>query len=419
MNAIFLDRDGTIIEDPYKGGDFDKVEFLPGAIEAVKQLSERFLVIVVTNQPAVAKEMCTEEQIQNSNKRMVDLLKEAGVRVDAVYYCPHHPETLYTQNKYRTDCNCRKPKTGMLEEAAKKFNLELKKCWMIGDTTIDIEAGKRAGCKTILVRTGEAGKDGKFVVSPDFTADNLLQASDIVRKNTITQAVILAGGRGERLKPLTDTLPKPMLPIAGKPLLEWQLLSLKKHGINNVVICASYLAEKIKNYFGHEWNGIKISYPEEAQLLGTGGAIRNSSDILDDNFLVINGDVVNLIDFSSLTDFHMSKKCLATVVVRHSDHPKDSDIVDADKNGRIVSFVGRGQDDKKLGITGIFIINKELIKKIPDGFSTLEKDVIVNCLNDSVFAYISNDYIKDMGTFERYEKVKVDFPAKLVKIGFV
>ncbi len=444
MRAVFLDRDGTIIEDPYKNGSFDKVEFLPGTIEAIRKLNEKFLVIVVTNQPAVAKELQTEDQIQKSNKKMVDLLKSEGARIDAVYYCPHHPETLYTQNKYRTECNCRKPKTGMLEEAAKAFGLDLNQCWMIGDTTRDIETGKRAGCKTILVRTGEAGQDGKFVVSPNYTANDLLEASDILLKNTndkqtptndakrpstqasITQAVILAGGRGERLKPLTDTLPKPMLPVAGKPLLEWQLLLLKNHGITNIIICASYISDKIKDYFGSDWNGMKILYPEESQPMGTGGAIKNCSEwlaakgggsSLDENFLVINGDVANLVDFSSIIDFHFSKGALATLVVRHSDHPKDSDILDVNENGRVIGFVGRGQDTKTLANTGLFVLNKEIVKKIPDGFCTLEKDVIVKHLDENVFAYISDEYIKDMGTLERYEKVKQDFPVKMTEAG--
>ena len=434
MRAVFLDRDGTIVES----GIYDKlseglmkqsdIKLIDGSAEAIAKLNENFIVVMITNQPSVAKEFCTEEDVKKTNQYILELLAEKGAKIDSVYYCPHHPDTSHVMNKYRIECDCRKPKTGMLKMAAADHKLDLKKCWVVGDHTMDISAGKNAGCKTILVKTGYGGKDGKYNVDPDYIADDLLQASNIIKSKTtdkqtpkasITQALILAGGKGERLRPLTDNTPKPMLPIAGKPLLEWQLLALKKHGIKNVIICASYLSDKIKGYFGSEWNDMKILYPEEKEPLGTGGAIKNSEHLLDDNFLVINGDVVNLVDFTSLIDFHLSKKSLATVVVRHSDHPNDSDIVDADENGRIISFLGRGQQEKNLGIAGLFVINKELVKKIPDGFSTLEKDVIVNNLNDKIFAHISNDYIKDMGTFERYEKVKKDFPSKLEEVGFV
>ena len=109
------------------------------------------------------------------------------------------------------------------------------------------------------------------------------------------KAVILAGGRGERLKPLTDNLPKPMLPINGKPVIEYQIELLKKAGINDIIICGQYLFEKIINYFGNgEKLGVKIQYIKEKIPLGTGGAIKNAEGFINDDFLLLNGDIATV-----------------------------------------------------------------------------------------------------------------------------
>jgi len=435
--AVFLDRDGTIVEE----GIHDKlscgnmhmtdVKLIEGTAEAIVKLNKNFIVIIITNQSAIAKEFCTEEDVEKTNRHIVYLLAEKGARIDSIYYCPHHPDTSHVINKYRIECGCRKPEPGMLKTAAADHKLDLTKCWMVGDRTIDIGAGKSAGCKTILVKTGYAGEDSKYDAKPDFIATDLMEASDIILKHmndkkiksgqvSITQAVILAGGRGERLRPLTDDLPKPMLPVAGKPLLEWHMLNLKRHGVKDVIICASYKAEKIKEYFGSQWNGMKIMYPEEPVPQGTGGALKNAEkyintngSLLDDNFYLVNADIATVADFSSLSDFHLKKNSLATLVVRRTEHPKDSDVLDVDENYRVIGFIGKGQEMKNLGNTGIFAINRKLLSKIPEGFSILEKDVISKNLDLPIFAFITDNYTRDMGTMERYEIVKMDFPIVL------
>ncbi len=178
-HIVFLDRDGTINHECglfYKKEEF---ELLPGAIEAIKLLnSNGFLVVVITNQPGVAKGMYSEKDVHALHHHMIDLLELGGAKLDAIYFCPHHPEKGHVGEdpRYKIECECRKPGISMLQDAAKKFHVDLKKCWMVGDRTVDVKAGHNAGCKTIVLKTGAAGKDGKFDVKADFECDTILDA---------------------------------------------------------------------------------------------------------------------------------------------------------------------------------------------------------------------------------------------------
>ena len=200
----------------------------------------------------------------------------------------------------------------------------------------------------------------------------------------------------------------------GKPALEYHIQLSKKYGITDIIMCGSYLVDKIKNYFGSgEKFGVKIVYPEEFNPLGTGGAIRNAKNFLlsADNFIVLNGDVLTNINLQDLIDFHISKNSLATVVLRNTYHPIDSDIVQIDENSRVVKYIGRGQEEEKIANTGIMVLNKLILNLIPDGVSNIEKDVIFKLIDKyKIYGYLSKDYIKDMGTFERLEKIRKDFP---------
>jgi len=187
IEAIFIDRDGTINQ---KRGEADIIEwkkfkFLKKSIDAIKIFNSLKLpVIVVTNQPAVAKGFCTINDIKKMNKKMEYELRRNGAKVSAIYFCPHHPEKGWPgENKrYKIKCSCRKPKIGMLLKAKKRFKLNLKNCFMIGDTTTDIKTGLNAGCKTILVKTGKGGRDGKFKVKPHYVCSNLYQAARLIQK---------------------------------------------------------------------------------------------------------------------------------------------------------------------------------------------------------------------------------------------
>lgn len=183
--AIFLDRDGVIIENINLLHKPEQIKLIDGSAKALKMLNEFFHVIVVTNQPQVARGLCTEEDVNKIHEKLKNDLKRFEAKIDAIYYCPHHPEKHHSDikpecMKYRIDCECRKPKIGMLTKAKEDFDLDLEKCFLIGDSTRDILTGKNAGCKTILVKTGYAGRDGKFLAKPDFICENLLEAAKLI-----------------------------------------------------------------------------------------------------------------------------------------------------------------------------------------------------------------------------------------------
>lgn len=171
QKAIFLDRDGTI--NVLKGflRDIEEFELLPGVAEAVKKINASgYLCIVATNQPVIARGEVTAQQLQEIHNKMETLLGLEGAYIDALYYCPHHPHKGYAGEveELKVDCACRKPKPGMLQDAARDYHIDLSKSWMIGDGENDVLAGKAAGCRTALIGEGEFGQD--------ISAKNLLDA---------------------------------------------------------------------------------------------------------------------------------------------------------------------------------------------------------------------------------------------------
>ena len=172
--AVFMDRDGTITEEMGYLKDSKKLRLVPRSAEAIRLLNKReILAIVVSNQSGVARGYFTEKTVRETHKRLEELLKEKGAYLDGIYYCPHHPK--FGSPKYRKNCNCRKPKPGMLLRAAKKFNLDLEKCYVIGDKVEDIKLARNAGARGILVLTGYGQKSSKRV-KPDHTAKDLYHA---------------------------------------------------------------------------------------------------------------------------------------------------------------------------------------------------------------------------------------------------
>ena len=179
QRCIFLDRDGTI--NRFRGLISDEEEFVleETAAQAIREINESgCLAIVVTNQPAVARGLCDIRDMKQIHKKMQTLLGMQGAYLDDIIFCPHHPDRGYPGERaeYKMVCNCRKPKTGMIDEMAEKYHIDRSASWMIGDSTIDILTGIKAGLHTALVLTGQAGRDGKYAVRPDIVADNLLSA---------------------------------------------------------------------------------------------------------------------------------------------------------------------------------------------------------------------------------------------------
>jgi D-glycero-D-manno-heptose 1,7-bisphosphate phosphatase len=177
--AVFFDRDGTLIEDPGYLNHPDQVKLLDGAGEAVKELQQLgYKTVVVSNQSAVARGIVTEEVLEQIHERLQSLLARMGTSLDGIYYCPYHPDGVIP--KYRRDSDWRKPKPGMLLAAAQEMDIDLSRSWMVGNVQGDVEAGRSAGCRTILIGSTGAATDGGG--RPDHIAVNIREAVNMIKR---------------------------------------------------------------------------------------------------------------------------------------------------------------------------------------------------------------------------------------------
>lgn len=167
MQAIFLDKDGTLIDDVPHNVDPDLIELCDRAGDGLHLLQQRgYHLFVITNQPGVAKGLFAEEALEPVEARLTELLSREQVVLDGFYYCPHHPEGALPD--YSVDCDCRKPMPGLLLRAARDHDIDLSRSWMIGDILHDVEAGNRAGCRTVLI---DNGNETEWQRSPERTPD--------------------------------------------------------------------------------------------------------------------------------------------------------------------------------------------------------------------------------------------------------
>jgi D,D-heptose 1,7-bisphosphate phosphatase len=180
QRAIFLDRDGVINREVGNISHPDQFELLPGVAQAVRAINESgYLSIVITNQPVIAKGFCTVTGLAAIHKKMETLLGNDRAYLDSLFYCPHHPEKGFPGElpELKIECDCRKPRPGLLLQAQQKFGICLEDSYFIGDRFADIQAGKNAGVKTVLLETGHAGADaGQYSVQPDRRFPNLFEA---------------------------------------------------------------------------------------------------------------------------------------------------------------------------------------------------------------------------------------------------
>jgi len=184
--GVFLDRDGVIVRQIDHLNHAEDLELIEGAGEAIAWLNDAGIpVIVVTNQAGIAKGYLTIADLEEIHERLHRELVVFGAHLDALYYCPHHPQAAVTE--YLKDCPCRKPGTGMLARARDEHGIDPALSYLVGDSTSDILAGSRAGCRTILVRTGFAGKDGIFEVKPDLVVADLAAAAKTILAETRNQ----------------------------------------------------------------------------------------------------------------------------------------------------------------------------------------------------------------------------------------
>lgn len=221
------------------------------------------------------------------------------------------------------------------------------------------------------------------------------------------QAVIMAGGQGTRLKELThDIIPKPMIKIAGRPLLDWQFKNLKANGFDDIIIVVGHHGDAIKRWFGD-----RARYYEEKEPLGTAGALPKMKDILADEFLLVYGDLFFDVDFERMIKFHNDHWAIGTLFVHPNSHPFDSDLIVFDKNYRIKKITPKGiirtQWQHNCTNAGIYYFDKSILNYFPlHEKIDLEKDVLPQI--SALYGYNSPEYVKDIGTVERYYQVKHD-----------
>jgi D-glycero-D-manno-heptose 1,7-bisphosphate phosphatase len=187
--AVFLDRDGVIIEDVDLLVDAADIRVLTGVPEALAKLRQHgFELLIISNQTVIARGLATEEDVNNINQELNRrLIAASGAGVDSFYVCPHHPKA--TLDSYRVNCDCRKPKPGLILRAAKEHDLDLARSFAVGDRITDIIAGARAGCRTVLVKTGrhddppiETSEPIDQTITPDWTCADLAAAADWILK---------------------------------------------------------------------------------------------------------------------------------------------------------------------------------------------------------------------------------------------
>ncbi len=235
------------------------------------------------------------------------------------------------------------------------------------------------------------------------------------------QALFLAGGKGTRLYPLTNEIPKPMVPIMGKPLLEHNMNLLKLHGINDIILSICYKPECIKQYFGNgSAFGLNIHYVSEDSPLGTGGAIKNCEKYLTDAFFVFNADILSNINFSEMLRYHKRKNAAVTIAVTRVDNPSAYGVIEYDENGYASSFREKPSPAEIVSHfinAGVYIFEPEILTHIPAGRPvSIEKEVFPQLLKDKqkVAIYNGCNYWLDIGTPEKYVRANRDsFEGKL------
>ncbi len=237
------------------------------------------------------------------------------------------------------------------------------------------------------------------------------------------KAVIMAGGQGTRLRPLTSNQPKPMLPVVNRPMMEHIVKLLIRHGFKDMIATLQFLPSLISNYFGDggEW-GASMQYSTEFTPLGTAGSVKNSSRYLDDTFLVISGDALTDIDLNKVVDFHRSNRAMATLTLIRAENPLEFGIVVTDAGGHIERFLEKpnwGQVFSDTINTGIYVLEPEVLEYIPEGRSfDFSKELFPYLLEKGLplFGYVADGYWCDIGNFEQYTAAHKDILDQKVGI---
>ncbi|MDE3224107.1 MAG: nucleotidyltransferase family protein [Nitrospirota bacterium] len=239
------------------------------------------------------------------------------------------------------------------------------------------------------------------------------------------KAIILAAGLGTRLRPLTETQPKPLLPVAGTPLIVWNLLLLRRHGVTEVLINLHHLGPMIEQTLGDGRRyGLTLTYSHEPAILGTGGGIKQAEPFFEGHpFLVLNGDTLLELDLGALMQAHRERGALATMVLREDPDVERWGPVTVDQAGRILSITGRGRTGsgaaQRLMFAGVHVMHPRLLREVPAGRESSIIDAYVRAITEGepVYGYRMAGYWSDVGTPERYAQAQRDAEAGLIALA--
>jgi mannose-1-phosphate guanylyltransferase / phosphomannomutase len=247
------------------------------------------------------------------------------------------------------------------------------------------------------------------------------------------KALILSAGKGKRLQPITNEIPKPMVPINNLPLLEYNILLCKKYGIREIAINTSHLPEKIRNYFknGKKW-GINIKYSYEPKLLGTSGSLNNFRDFLKETFVIIYGDNLTDIDLTRMLEYHKRKNSIITLALRKKPKEyKTQSLLFANDELKITKFLEKPSDEEvkslsvkfKLINSGIYICEPEILDHIPQNqFSDFAKNIFPQLINQNkdIFGFMMDQYyFREVGKIEKYELAKNEIESGKIVLNFL
>jgi len=223
------------------------------------------------------------------------------------------------------------------------------------------------------------------------------------------KAVIMAGGKGTRLRPLTSNQPKPMISIVNKPCMEHIVELLKRHGFEDILVTLEYMPEVIQGYFGDgsEW-GIDIEYSVEEEPLGTAGSVKYVEDRLKERFVIVSGDALTNVDLTEALTFHEERGAEATLVLKKVDDPSGFGIVTIEEDGRITDFLEKPDEDEVFSYTantGIYILETSVLAEIPEGQEyDFSKELFPKLLEEGrpLYGYATESYWEDIGDIEQY-----------------
>ena len=227
------------------------------------------------------------------------------------------------------------------------------------------------------------------------------------------QALILAGGEGTRLRPLTSTVPKPVVPLVDRPFIQFMLDWLRSHGVDDVVMSCGHLADGVRNVLGDGADfGVRLRYVEEPRPLGTGGALKHAESLLDERFLMLNGDVLTDIDITSQLRRHEATGARGTLALYPVEDPSAYGLVRLDDAGAVTEFVEKpsaDQIDTNNISAGVYVLERSVLELLAPGQpASIEREVFPELVGHGLYGHVSRGYWMDIGTPERYLQATFD-----------